>query len=420
MSFRLTFILVALAAVQAAGPVRETSWNDVPGPVRQMLTSRGVTGENFRAHIAGLRQRNRIRMREGDLDHLVHYVLQSTAFTRLPPIEPAVSAKRFLSSGTVPADAKARIDAFLAAARGGRDRGPRMAIFRAMLARESADVAAEYARTMQLVAPVGAQYQERGLSTDTAIDAGYVVYLSLSALRRLEPDRRIRTVLIVGPGLDLAPRTGMVEAGAPQSYQPFAVMDALIASGLSTRDTLRVTTADINPRVTEWMMATRGTRPTLALAAGIRERDRVRLSDDYREYFSVLGQSIGSESALRGLELGRPGKSIALAAGITDALDAATVDITIERIDARYDLIVVTNVFLYLSDTDLLLAIGNIASMLVSGGVLIHNEPRPVLADALLALGVPLVQARSGIVANAEGGQPLYDAAWMHQAAFVP
>ena len=88
---------------------------------------------------------------------------------------------------------------------------------------------------MKSAAPTTAQYQTRGLSTDTSVDAGYAVYLSLAALRRLEPDRRIHRVLIVGPGMDLAPRTGFVESHAPQSYQPFAVIDALIATGLSQR-----------------------------------------------------------------------------------------------------------------------------------------------------------------------------------------
>ena len=34
------------------------------------------------------------RVREGDLDHLVFYLLQSTRFTAPPPLEPALSAKR--------------------------------------------------------------------------------------------------------------------------------------------------------------------------------------------------------------------------------------------------------------------------------------------------------------------------------------
>ena len=77
-------------------------------------------------------------------------------------------------------------------------------------------------------------YRARGLSTDTAVEAGYVVYIGLGdRCRSLEPGRRIRRVLIVGPGLDLAPRTGLLEAGPPESYQPWAVIDALVSLGLS-------------------------------------------------------------------------------------------------------------------------------------------------------------------------------------------
>jgi hypothetical protein len=414
----LFIILLACAALRAAGPVRDLTWADIAPPLRQLLAGHGIREDDLGERLTAIRDRNRARVGEGERDHLVYYVLQSTDFTKLPPIEPAVSAKEFMSTGTVPLAVKARINAFNhedTKARSTKSRSARMEVFRELIAHEPVDLAKEYARAMRFAAPAGALYQERGLSTDTTIDAGYVVYLSLSALRRLEPARQIRTVLIVGPGMDLAPRTGLVEVGEPQSQQPFAVVDALIASGLSTRDSLRVTAADINPRVTGWIRRLRGGQPTLSLVAGIREQGLVRLSEDYRDYFAMLGREIGVERPLRGLEAGRLGKSIAVAGGVTDVLDAETLDITTERIDAGYDLVVVTNVFPYLSDAELLLAIGNIVGMLTPGGVLIHNEPRPVLADALLALGLPLLQARSAVVATVEGGKPLYDAAWMHE-----
>jgi Nodulation protein S (NodS) len=396
--------------------VRDLAWADIAPPLQQLLASYGIQDANLRARLAALRQRNRTRVTEGDRDHLIYYLLQATAFTTLPPIEPALSARTFLASGRIPADAKARIDAFAAAARNQRELGARMAMFRTMLARDPIDLGAEYARAMKFAAPVGALYHERGLSTDTTVDAGYVVHLSLSALRQLQPERRIRTVLIIGPGLDLAPRTGLLEAVPPQSVQPFAVADALLSSGLSTQETLRLTAADINPRVTEWVRAARGTRPMLALIAGVQDQDRVRLSEDYREYFSRLGKAIGTDGPLRGFRAGRLAKSIAVHDGITDTLDAATLDITVERIDERFDLIVATNVFPYLTDAELMLAIANTSGMLNPGGVLIHNEPRPALADALLALEMPLLHSRSGIVANVDAAPPLYDTVWMHEA----
>ena len=404
------------AAVQAAEPVRELLWDDIVPSVQRLLNAQGIDAQNFRERAADLRERNRRRVVEGDRDHLIYYILQSTAFTKLPPIEPALSAKELAESGRIPSTARARIDAFAAAAKNRRDYGPRMAIFREILARDSISIVDEYARAMKLAAPARDQYQARGLSTDSSIDANYVVYLSLGALRALEPDRRIRSVLIVGPGLDLAPRTSFVEVGAPQSYQPFAVVDALLATGLATRDTLRVTAADINPRVSTWVRDVRGTRPTLTVVAGIQQTGQVKLSEDFRQYFAALGGSIGEPGPLPDAGAGRLGKTIAVARGVTDGFDAATLDITVERLDARFDLVVVTNVFPYLSDAELLLAVSNIAAMLNPAGILIHNEPRPVLADALLALQMPLLQTRSAVVATVTGGNPLYDAAWMHRS----
>ena len=167
-------------------------WIDIPSPVQQLLAKHGIHEQNFRERIAELRQRNRRRVVEGDRDHLIYYAMQSTAFTKLPPIEPALSAEEFIASGRIPPAAKARLDAFAAAARTRRDHGPRMTIFREMLARESINLAEEYGRAMKFAAPIGAQYQTRGLSTDTSVDAGYAVYLSLASLRRLEADRQIR------------------------------------------------------------------------------------------------------------------------------------------------------------------------------------------------------------------------------------
>jgi hypothetical protein len=52
---------------------------------------------------------------------------------------------------------------------------------------------------------VAALYRSRGLSTATVIEAGYLVHLGLGVVKSLEFDRRVRRVLIVGPGLDRPP-----------------------------------------------------------------------------------------------------------------------------------------------------------------------------------------------------------------------
>jgi hypothetical protein len=444
---RAALLVICASCVLGAArlvPVHQIVWDDVPAAIQRMLITREVSQAGFDTYISELRRANARRLREGDLDHLVYYILQSTAFTRRAVIEPAASAfglveqlptaarndffqGRTLPIDAVPRDVQARIDAFISAAK--NPRTSRFGFVRQILLDSGTDLATarpflgeQYLRAMRFLyekeftASKTPLYEARGLSSDTSVDAGYVVYLALATLRRLEPDRRIRDVLIIGPGFDLAPRTGLVEAGEAQSYQPFAVMDALLATGLASPADLRIVGADINPRVVNWLRGVRGTTPRLTLFSGIVETDRVKLTEDYRAYFSSLGRAIGRDMPMTGVG-SRPAKTIAIARGVTDAIDAAEVDITTERLDHKFDLIVVTNLFPYFSDRDLLLAMSNIAHMLAFGGVMVHNEPRPTLAEAALALGMPLIHSRSAVVADVGGARaPLYDSVWMHGA----
>jgi hypothetical protein len=71
----------------------------------------------------------------------------------------------------------------------------------------------------------------------------------------------------------------------------------------------------------------------------------------------------------------------------------------------------------YLPDIDLLLALTNLTAMLAPGGVLLHNEPRPILAEATAALRLALLHSRSVVIATVAGADaPLYDSIWMHRA----
>jgi SAM-dependent methyltransferase len=435
----LTLIVGTIASVsgQSTLLLRTIAWDEIAPALQQLLQARGIDGATFASRVADVRRRNLARVREGDLDHLIFYVLQSTAFTTLTPIEPAASAKEFLDRRQIPRSVQARFDAFETALAGG-PRDARLTYFRDVVARERTAGAStrslldeQYARVMPFLydkefgagrrsadpaTATGLLYHDRGLSTDTSVEAGYVVYLALAALHQLEPQRRIRRVLIVGPGLDLAPRTGLVEAGDPQSYQPFTVMDALLGLGLAERDRLRVTALDINPRVTGWFSRARGTRPRLTLVSGVADVDRVHLLDDYREYFAGVGKVIGAEHPLRTVAPGHLAKIVELQSWVTNAVDVVDADIVVDRLDEQYDLVVVTNVFPYLSDADLLLALANISRTLAPAGVLLHNEPRPLVADATLALGLTLVHARTAILASVEGARtPLYDSIFIHR-----
>jgi hypothetical protein len=438
-------LLVALATTATASSgVREIAWADVAPAVQRLLTARGVDRATFKARVSELRRQNQARILEGDLDHLVYYALQSFGFTDLPAVEPAESAQEFTRTGTVPRDARARLDRFLAAVDGTAG-DARLAYFRDVLAKDTGGVSrrdfldAQYIRAMRFLyekefvaarqpnrtEAVAALYQTRGLSTDTSVDAGYVVSLGLATLRQLEPKRTIRSVLVVGPGIDLAPRTGFANIGDPQSFQPFAVLDALVTTGLARRGEVRVTSVDINPRVVDWIDRARGVRTHLLLTTGVAETDRVRFTSDFREYFAQFGAGLKSgpskptENGGAGLQTGpsRLVKSIDVEPGAAAALEAARLDVVVDRLDRQFDLIVVTNVFPYLSDTELLLAMTNLSGMLARGGTLLHNEPRPILAEATAALNLALIHSRSAVIATVEGAEsPLYDAIWLHRA----
>lgn len=430
---------ITLAGAERGAVVRRITWDDAALLHRQ-LEARGVTGPGFTAYVQRVRQANARRVREGDLDHLVFYLLQSTRFTDLPPIEPALSAKEVVESGRsgVPAPVRARVAALL---RGldSIDRNPRLTYFRTLVqtmfpnrrGREAA-LLDEYRRVMKFVyekefvaqrSPRGPEavaelYRTRGLSTDTAVEAGFLVYQGLGVVRSLDPERRIRRVLIVGPGLDLAPRTALQEAGAPESYQPWAVIDALVGLRLSRMEDLEVVAADINPRVVDHLRRAAASPPTLTLVSEVSESDTVTLSREFRDYFAQLGGAVGRvEPPAAPAGGARLHKTVRVHPAAARTLRAETLDIVTERLTMpAFDLIVATNVLPYFDDGELMLALTNIAGMLSPGGVFLHNEARPLMHDVTTALAMPFKQSRHAIVASVRGTAPLTDSVWIHRS----
>jgi hypothetical protein len=456
-SFLVAFYLCAgLEGIRAQGATaRRISWNDV-APVHARLEAFGIAVATFPSYVEHVHADNVRRVHEGDLDHLMFYALQSTRFTALPPIEPALSAKafveglapaardEFLKTSTAPsaqiaAPVRARLSAFLRAL-DSATADPRLSYFGALLSAtvsarsgRQAALTREYLRAMrfvyekEFVAPraerpadsIAELYRSRGLSTDTAVEAGYLVYLGLGVFKSLEPERRIRRVLIVGPGLDLAPRTALVEAGPPESYQPWAVIDALVGLGLSRVDDLTVVAADINPRVVDHLRRAAVAPPLLILVSGIRETDSISLSSEYRDYFKNLGSGVGDMDArpiLTAAE-GHLRKAVRVQSTAARTLQSAPLDIVTERLDTPvFDLVVATNILPYFDDTELTLALTNIAAMLAPGGVFLHNEPRPLVGDLTQILGLRFEQSRHAVIATVRGAAaPLGDSVFLHR-----
>jgi len=434
----ITFALAAAISVAAAA--RPVTWADLSASVQARLVTSGLTESTFDTRIAAIDAEARSRVREGDFDHLVFYVLQSTHFTRLPPIEPALSARAILTPRTsrsqsgppvMPPEVEARMTAFLKAIDSG-DRDQRLSYFRALVGAQGRGgdrrelLQTHYLRAMTFLyqkefadrgpASVERLYQQRGLSTDTAVEAGYAVHAGVGILKGLDPSRRVRRVLIVGPGIDLAPRTGLLEAGPPESYQPWAVIDALVSLGLSQLDDLEVVGADINPRVVDHLRASRQSPPVLQLVSGIGESPTLTFAAGYREYFAGLGTSIGAVRAGSPAPAGHVSKRVSVSRKAASTLRAEQLNIVTGRLDGEtFDLVIATNILPYFGGAELTLALANIASMVAPGGVLLHNDTRPIVQEDAAAAGLAAEQSRQVIVADVKGAAPLADTIVLHR-----
>lgn len=443
--------MLATSAAQSGTAARRITWGDVQ-PLHKRLSGHDLSATSFDAFIDRTSRRNAARVTAGDLDHLVFYLLQSTSFTKLPPIEPALSAKAlvdslsasdrvaFLDNGKVdqsrvPAPVRERAAAFDRAL-DSTSKDPRLSYFRELartaLPKKEREAALlrEYLRAMKFVyekefvapkssspaAAIADLYRTRGLSTDTAVEAGYLVHQGLAVVKALEPSRRITRVLIVGPGMDLAPRTALDEAGPPESYQPWAVIDALLSLKLSDVGELQVVAADINPRVVAHLERARSSPPTLTLFTQLRESGGVTLTPDYKEYFGQLGQALAGGKQSAEVKGGHLRKTFTVGAAPARALTAASLDVVTQRLtDAPFDLVIATNLLPYFDDVELMLAMSNVAAMLAPQGVFLHNEPRPLIGDVGALLGMQFEQSRVVSIATVAGAPPLVDSVWLHR-----
>jgi len=450
------FVCAGVLAIEADAPnAQALRWEDLPAPIERRLMAAGLDARAFLAFGEEQERLTQARVRESDLDALIYYALQSVAFTDAPPLEPATSAKAFVERlgadararflahelapiDEVPLDVRGRLASLIPALRHASP-GSRLASLRDLIPREmpadqiEAFLLQQYVRAArflyekEFVAPTRADgidaiatlYRERALSTDTSVEAGYLVHLGLATIRALDSEQRIRRVLVVGPGLELAPRTGLIELGPPQSYQPYAVLDSLVALGLARLGDVSVLCADVNPRVVDHLQAAKARDVALTLVSGIGDSASTTLQDDYRRYFDGLGRSIGRAMAAPTLPeryRGHLHKSLHIPGETSRAIGATSLDIARQRLAAEpFDLIVATNVLLYLDDVPLTLALASIASMLAPGGVLIHNEARALVADVTIEQHLPVVHARTAQIASVRGAvAPLYDSVYVH------
>jgi len=396
------FFFCVLAAVPQTGGKRKVQLTDLPNIVRHLAAPGGPVG--FESWVASIDTQTNDRLRRGEREHLVYFVLQSRSFTRRPPIEPAACARQFADTGVIPAEVEARMREFLAAA---PRKDERLRYFRGLASTDWRDAfreAMDFLHQKEFEAgarqgeerreEVAALYATRGHSSDASFEANFAPYLALSALAR-DGERKIRRVLIAGPGVDYAPRTGLRDE-PPQSYQPYAIADSLLRLGLARESELRIHCVDINPRVVEFLKHPPEVL-TFHAGPGLRE---------FQEFVQGFGRAIGQAR----------GGRVTVSAAIRHAITSDRLNIVTERYDPSpgYDLIVATNVLVYAGERELILALANLASMLAPRGLLIHNDLRAEVESVGRALGIPVIDARL-IRLREDDRRALMDSAVVHE-----
>ena len=453
----LPFGLAAALALSshAAERSRRIEYADLPPALRARVSAGGLVERDFRAYVRDVEIETDRRVADGEREHLIYYALQSNRFTDRPRIEPAVSALRFVrglsqadrdrviadpsflpAAGWPPAE-RARMADLLRAV-DTRPTDARLVYFRQLLqaaggSRAPDSLYPDYVKAARFlyrkeflsgggspddIAQVTRLYQSRAHSSDTQVEAGYGVYLGLGTLRGLEPGLRITRVLVVGPGLDLAPRTDLVDAVPPQSDQPFSVADALVRLSLASDSDLHVHSIDVNPRVVRFVEGVPREPAVLHVFTGINGSAEQPLRPEYRVYVEQLGRAIGESFVGPRAIASDPHyqHSIRIRPSVARAMSGERLNIITERLvaEAPFDLIVATNVLTYFDDRQLALALSNIAAMLRPGGCFLHNESRAGLVEVAEALDLPVLHMRTAVLGG-PAAKPLYDVTWLHR-----
>lgn len=325
--------------VSAASQVQAPEWKQLPPPAKSLAVQLGMNAGNFDRTLSEINQQTATRLQEGEFDHLIYYMLQSRSFTSAAPIEPALSSVEYVQGrpSVIPEFVQTRMTAFAHAL--ATPTNQRQRYFASLLPSHDplAEIRSQYARAMTSLyrkeaacgdamnpqACIAATYLQRGLSSDTSPESMAAIEAGVRWLSANRPALKFRRVLIVGPGVDFAPRTALTEDSLPRAYQPGSVARLV---GLP-----KVGCADINLRVLAFVQDSCDTAYQMNIATGF-----------------LTGSG-------------------------------------------KWDLIIATNVLLYLGDRELLLALNNIRMMLNPDAVFLHNDARFTAKLFGAACGLPAI-----------------------------
>lgn len=244
-------------------------------------------------------------------------------------------------------------------------------------ARSLGDPTEEFAERSKL-------YKERGLSLDTSLPPDYALEVALKEMRDRGLLKRggARRVGIIGPGLDFTDKQEGYDFYPTQMVQPFAVMDTLLRLGLARAAELDVATLDLSPRVNDHIdrmrhAALQGRGYTIQL---LRDPSRgwkpelVAYWKRFGDQIAIPATPVAVPRGLQGVEL----RAVRVRPEFLKRMRALDVNIVLQREetpeDAKFDLLIATNILVYYDTFEQSLALTNVQAMLRAGGFLLTNN----------------------------------------------
>jgi len=428
----ICIVCVALTvAIGASAAARFATFDDVRGVLtaladvvpRELKGTDAAVGSRW-SEWAGRHDREiRARLAAGDQETIINWLLFGTTFTTRPrvPLQEGSTGARISDSDLANLIGDRAADLAAALANPGRDE--RRLFARDLFARQGYQFGtpaerlrviqhlltlvtqvltdrAKYARETEAIRKLGDTteqfaarsklFRDRGLSADTSFRPNFALERALAEMKRagaLKPGS-VHDIVVIGPGLDFADKSSGYDFYPQQTLQPFALIDSLVRLGLATNPTaVHVTTLDLSPRVNAHLRS-------MQQRANAGQPYRIRLpldpdvpwSPDVLAYWKTAGDRIGTATAstpvtLNGAKVNV--RTLTVRPSVAARVDADDVDVVVQRIDqARFDLIVATNVFIYYDVLDQALAMANVRAMLRTGGFLVTNNALLELPDS--------------------------------------
>jgi hypothetical protein len=334
----------------------------------------------IRAHDAAIRA----RLRRGEEDSLVNFVLFGVSFTDQPRGQAVDSRVR---------------DFIQALRRPGNNE--RLLLLKQMLAGKGTEVWIEGAVSRYLAeqgryralfdsAPANDPafselYKNRGLSLDTNFRPNRAIEQTLTDLKQRGALTFVRRAAIIGPGLDFTDKDYGFDYYPLQTLQPFGLADSLIRLGLAGSSDLQISVFDISAQTLDHVSrAVRRARAGQPYTVQLVLDEARAWSPDVLEYWRRFGDTIGTPAKavpapaqVRNVMR----RAVAIRPEIVKLLEPRPLNLVTQSpgipANERYDLVIATNVLVYYDAFDRALCSLNIQAMMSEGGVFLSNTPLP-------------------------------------------